>query len=139
MRDAVAVYDFDDARYGGVTVVAGGKRFVLAPGRHTLIFRGADKDFEQLNAAQLFAYRAIRQQAVGQDDDGMSLHAFTSEFHLPQAINTVVPLRELVCSQNQQARKIAKRLLKTTSIMSELTTCGEQYHQILRPAMVAMK
>jgi hypothetical protein len=138
-QNGLAVYDFDDTHSGAVTVSVRGKDFVLAPGRHALISKNAGKGFEFVNAAQLFAYRSITQQAIAGTGDGPAMHAFTADFSLPQAITTVMPLQRLVTSTHPQARKIAQRLLKTTTIMEEMTAGGEQYHQVFRPSMVASR
>ncbi len=137
MKNGLAVYDMHDSYPGSVKIVAGGKQISLAPGRHALISNETDKGFEQVNAAQLFAYRGINRQTAGVNGNGAGMQVFTAEFNLLQAIGTVMPLKQLVTSSNPEARKIAQRLLKTAGIMAELTAGGEQYQQVLKPKMVA--
>jgi hypothetical protein len=151
LKDSVAVYDLNDTHRAAVSVSvhssapsdrADAKRFVLAPGRHVLLTRAASNregGFEHVNAAQLFAYRGIRKQAVGINEDGVALHAYSADFNLMQAIKTVVPLQKLVASNNHAARKLSERLLKTTCILSQLDGSTEAYRQVLKPSLVASR
>jgi hypothetical protein len=136
-HDGIAVYDFNDCHYGAVKISVGSNQYILAPGRHVLISENTKRDFEEVNAAQLFAYRGIRQHAMADGHGRAHLSVFTAEFNLAQAIKTVIPLRNLVNSKNPKARSIAKRLVKTTGIMAELTAGGEEYQQVLRPSRLA--
>jgi hypothetical protein len=135
----LGVYDFDDTHHAAVKVVTDGKQFTLAPGRHILISQNDHTKFAAANTAQLFAYRGIIQHPVGTTAEGLTQTVFTAEFDLPRAINTVVPLHQLITSTAPQARKIALRVLKTASILAELNTGAEEFHQVLSPCTLAMK
>jgi hypothetical protein len=139
MKEGIAVYDLDDGHRAAVVVETGDRKEALSPGRHIFIGRDTGRGFEQVNAAQLFAYRNIRQQAGWKDCDGHALNAFTAEFDLLRALNVVTPLKGLITVQNPQAKKIVRRMLKTTAIISQIVSSGEAYRQVLRPGLVAMK
>jgi hypothetical protein len=137
MSHGLAVYDLHDSHEGSVKVIVGGKEINLAPGRHALISNETEKGFENVNAAQLFAYRAVSKQKITESVKGTCMQVFTAEFNLPMAIGAVMPLQQLVSSSNPEAKKITQRLLKTAGIMAEITAGGEEYHQVLRPKLVA--
>ena len=132
--DGIGVYDLHDGQKGAVTVSMGGKDLALRPGLGAVITRQSTSHantLEQVNPAQLFGYRNIRQHEMGAAHRG-----YTCEFSLPQAIRTVQPLKQLINSKHPQAQKLASRLLKTTSILMQLGGDSE-YQQVLRPDTLA--
>jgi hypothetical protein len=128
----LAVYDLDDAHKSAVSVSAQGQEFKLFPGMNVVVTSNAVKSFEQINPAQIFAYRNIRSHEIG-----AGMKAFSTEFFVPTALQTVLPLKQLLSSKQPNARRMVEHVLKTTAATMQLKSKGGQYQQIMRPVATA--
>jgi hypothetical protein len=131
-RHGVAIFNLDDAHSRAVVVKAGDSDLVLSPGMHAVVTVDSVKNFADVNPAQLIGHHTIREQSLGK-----GLKAFTSAFSVPQAISAVVPLNQLLKSQEPRAHKVAQHLLKTTTMLMQMN--NREYEQVLRPAVTAYK
>jgi hypothetical protein len=122
LEHGIAIYDLDDVRAGSVNISIGDKTISLSPGRHVLL---ADQYTEDLS--DLCPARAIGHRNITVRDTGNGLRAFHSEFSIIQALNAVMPLRQMIGSDQQKCRKIANHILKTASIFSQLTAGGLEF------------
>ncbi|MBS1998531.1 MAG: hypothetical protein JSS86_19535 [Cyanobacteria bacterium SZAS LIN-2] len=129
--EALAIYDFDDNHFGSVKVETGNSSFSLAPGQHVLITRNTRDTFENINPAQLIPLRNLKRSIITQSNqDGTAV--YQANFHIPHALNTVQPIKEILLSRDANYRKLSDRLLKTASILSNMYSEGEQFHQYIR-------
>jgi hypothetical protein len=129
-QGGLAVFDLHDLRSRSVTVQSGDHELVLSPGMHAVITHDSIKNFEQINPAQLFGYRGLRERNMGQ-----GMKAFISEFSLSQAIAAVTPLKQIMNSKHPIALKHANHLLKTAAILNQMQTGA--YEQIKRTELTA--
>ena len=125
----LTVFNLDDTRKDSIQILAAGKTITLAPGQHLTLAPDAVQAFDYINPAQLIGHRNMNCQNIG-----YGLKAFSSEFSITHAIAAVQPLKHLIISKDPQAKKIAGHLLKTTSILMQLSGSGPRYTQMLRPA-----
>jgi hypothetical protein len=131
--NGLAVYDLDDSHKNAISVSAEGKKFMLYPGMNLLVTRNSVRGFDEINPAQMFAYRNVSEHALGG-----GLKAFSTEFFVPMAIQTIAPLKQMMSSNHPHARKMADHLLKTTAATIQMKTgSSQQYRQITRPATTA--
>jgi mucin-19 len=129
-RDGLAVFDVDDVHGKAVVVKAGDQELTLNPGMHATITRESVDSFEQVNPAQLIGYRHLHAQPIGQ-----GLKAFVSEFSVMQATNAVTPLKQIINSNRDSARRTANHMLKTAAILQQLN--GGNFEQVMRPSLAA--
>jgi hypothetical protein len=127
----LAVFNLDDICSGSVQVSSGNENITLSPGR-CLILLNSSTEFEQINPAQLVAYRCMNERLVS---NGMK--AVEAQFSLPTALNAIQPLRPLLVSKHPNAVRLANHLLKTTAIMMQLQASGPAFRQVLRPEVTA--
>jgi hypothetical protein len=130
--NGTAVYDLDDRHRSSVTVIVGDDEIDLAPGASAMVTSSRVKSFEEVNPAQLFSYRNIRRSSAG-----AAHHVFTSEFNVPLAIQTVVPLKQILSSNHPNAKRLAAHLLKTTAANLQVRRSGAQFQQLARPSVTA--
>lgn len=131
--NGVAVYDLDDTHRGAVRVTAQNHEFNLFPGTSVTLSSNSVNSFEEVNPAQLFAYRNVSTHQVAED-----LKAFSSEFYVPMALRVVQPLKQLVSSKHPNAKRVSNHLLKTTVAGLQMRAKGEQFKQIPRKANYLM-
>jgi mucin-19 len=127
----LAVYNLHDRCKDSVQVTTGNEKIVLSPGR-CLMLLNSSKAFEQINPAQLVAYRCINERLTSN-----ALRAVEAQFSLLTAINAIQPLGPLLASKDPSAVRLANQLLKTTSIMMQLQASGPAFRQVLRPQVTA--
>jgi hypothetical protein len=130
--NGVAVFNFDDQQRGAVTISAPDKDIELFPGMSAMVTSKAAGSFEEVNPAQLFAYRNIVGTSAG------SLHkVFVGEFSVPAAIQSVIPLKQLLSSHNVNAKRLSAHLLKTTAANLQVHSNGGGYQQMPHPSLTA--
>ena len=128
----VAVYDLDDTHTQAVTVSTAQEEFVLSPGVSVMISSSAVKTFDQINPAQLLAYRNIVAKEIGG-----GLKVFSTEFSVPGAVQVVLPLKQLLKSGHPNARRISAHLFKTTAARLQIQSKGTSFQQVTRPTATA--
>ena len=130
--NGLAVYDLDDSHHNAVSVLTPGQEFKLFPGMNLVVTSNEVKSFEQINPAQLFAYRNITAHELA---GGMK--AFSTEFFVPSAIQAVLPLKQLLSSNQANAKRLIDHLLKTTAATMQVKSNGAQFQQKPRPVATA--
>jgi hypothetical protein len=103
----------------------------LSPGRHALVTSHLVESFEMVNPAESFAYRKVTSRLM--DDN---LRAYTAEFSMTKTIAEIKQLRDLVSSDHPEAERIAKHMLKTAAILSQIGGTGA-YQQYQHPHVTA--
>ncbi|MBS1989907.1 MAG: hypothetical protein JSS83_05270, partial [Cyanobacteria bacterium SZAS LIN-3] len=132
VRDGLAVFNIDDRKSDAVTITSAGKKLSVQPGTSAFIASEAVRSYEHVNPAQLISHRRMYEQRLG---NGMK--AFRSEIALPTVFSALKPLRAMVQSQDKETRDMAEHLLKTTSILMQLQSGGEDFKRILKPQLTA--
>ena len=127
----MAVYDLDDQHGASVTISANEQKIQLSPGMSAMITSRFAKTFEEVDPAQLFAYRNMSSVEFGNHK------AFTGEFSVPATLQSVIPLKQLLSSNNANARRLAAHLLKTTAANLQLRNKGGSYQQMPHPTATA--
>lgn len=127
LKNGVSVYDLHDKHGEAVRITCGEQVIKLFPGMHAQVGPKSAGAFGDTNPAQTFAYRNLQELPV---KDG--LRAFRSQFSIPVAMQTVLPLKQLTSSKNIQARKLALRMIKTAAIINDLNVSGEPFHRCTR-------
>jgi hypothetical protein len=129
MTDGLAVYNLDDRKTGDVTITVGEHVASLSPGRHVLVTKNLAGAYENVNPAQLFAYRNVQKSELH------DMHIYAADFHLIQALKVLQPIKDLLHSSGHSAevQRITNHLLKTAAVMSQCTGNGVRYKQYLRP------
>jgi hypothetical protein len=128
----IAVYDLDDTHQKAVTVSTANKQFQLYPGMNIVISNSEEKTFEQINPAQRMAYRNIVETQIGRGQK-----VFSTEFSVPGALQFVHPLKQLLNSNNQNAKRITEHLIKTTAARMQVQNKGTGFQQMIRPTATA--
>jgi hypothetical protein len=130
--EGMAVYDLHDDHMGSIEVKSSGGIIPLYPGMNLTITSTRVSTFEQINPAQLFAYRHVS----ARDLDG-NHRAFSSEFYVPTAMRAVVPIKQMLDSKNPKAKRIVQQLLKTAAATMQLKQDTERFQLIPRPMRAA--
>jgi hypothetical protein len=130
----LAVYNFDDGHKDSVLIEAGSKQLSLRPGTSAVVVTEGVKAFSEINPAQLVCYRHITEQLLGR-----GLKAYRAEFSMQSALEALKPLKAMICSTDKAAVRVSARFLKTTAILMQLQSGGENFRQILRAQMVASR
>jgi filamentous hemagglutinin len=131
-HQGLAVYNLHDTSKSSVFVEVAGSKISIAPGQALIVHSGPHDYFEMVNPAQLVCYGKISQFNLAP-----GLRAFHAEFSPATAINAVPALRQIVSCNHPQAKRISSDLLKTTSILMEITGGMNHYRQMRRPEMTA--
>jgi hypothetical protein len=130
--DGLAVYNLDDTHRGSVKVSVSGKDLSVNPGAALIVCGEQIREFEQINPAQLVAYRDVSGANLGS-----GLKAFNAEFSVASAINAVPALQHLLRSKNRDAMKLTAHFLKTTAAANQMKAGRAAYHQVVRPQATA--
>ena len=133
-KRGIAVYNFDDRHQDSVVVSTAGKQVSIRPGTSAVIVADSVQAFEHINPAQLVAYRRTTEQQLDQ-----GLKAYRSEFSMQTAIAALKPLRAMIVSNQKETRTVVDHFLKTTVIMMQLQSGGENFRQVLRPEITASR
>jgi hypothetical protein len=131
LHDGVAVYDLHDRQKGAVEISTHGKTLSLYPGRFALLSAAPGKSFGELNPTLAIGYRNIERLRLTPH-----LEAYTADYCLSHAMQTVEPLNKILLSQNPRCKSFANRLLKTAAILSQLTGDGN-FQQVMPPMKTA--
>ncbi|MBX3152678.1 hypothetical protein KF728_21150 [Candidatus Obscuribacterales bacterium] len=131
---SLSVYDLHDQCKNAVTVRSGTTQMSLTPGRHATISSQSQAEFVDVNQIELVQHRGLNQNKL---NNGYA--AFTSEFSIPSACYAVKPLAKLMNSKQPDARKLAKQLVKTTSVILTLNPDRGDYVQFFKPRVAAMR
>jgi hypothetical protein len=129
-QHGLAVFNIDDQKARAVTIDTGTKQMGIAPGTQMLITHDSVRNFADINPAQLFGYRNVRDRQLGG-----GLKAFESEFSVQQAISIVQPLKQMLNSEHPHAKKVTNHMLKTAAILNQMA--GSNYEQVMRPGITA--
>ena len=129
-KDGVAIYDLDDQHKGAVTMRVFNHEIPLGPGRHILVTHDNVKHFENVNPVQMLGYNN-----VNDFNAGGGLKVFAAGFSVPSAMQTVLPLAQLLGSNHPHAQKLGKHLMKTAALLSQMYPT--QYQQMARPSITA--
>ncbi len=121
-----------DTHQEAVTVSTGGKQISVLPGRCIVITHAVRGSFDEINPAQLVAYRNLSEREVNEQ-----LKVYAAEFSPLTAVNAVKPLKALLASKNHNAVQLSNKFLKTASIMLQLQSGGSAFRQVLRPEIAA--
>lgn len=122
--DSLCVYDLADARTGDVMVVSNKQKISAIPGLQLLLTHQVHPAFGMINPGKQIGYRAVRQQNLG---SGITL--FTSEFSIFSALSKVKPLSQLSRSNDPNAKKLGRLLLRNAAIAGALNGNKPPYCQ----------
>lgn len=131
--DGIAVYNLHDQNSNSVSITAGGKRIKVLPGESALIAKDSIGSLAEINPADAISHRYVSSQSL---ENG--LKAFSSQYSIPSAMSAILPLRELMQSNQPHARRTAKQLLKTTAVLMHLQSGGSQFCRHPKPQVTCM-
>ncbi|MBX3153897.1 hypothetical protein KF728_27330 [Candidatus Obscuribacterales bacterium] len=128
----LGVYDLHDERKGSVRVTAGARATTLSPGRCTVLTTRSNHGFERVNPMESVGYKSVA--AV---NHGNGIKAFNAEFATMHAIGSVKPLKEIMSSRHDNARRMSNKLMKTSAVLMHLGGIGE-FEVYAEPSVAAM-
>ncbi|MBX3149797.1 S-layer family protein [Candidatus Obscuribacterales bacterium] len=131
-KNALSVYDLHDQSKNAVVINTAGKRISLSPGRHVLISDNAQHGFAHANLIELVQYRNIKEAKHN------NASVFTTEFAIPSVCYAVKPLKTLMASNHREANAIAKRIIKTTAVLSTIAPDKGDFVQFFKAQRTAM-
>ena len=129
----LGVYDLHDERKGSVRVTAGARATTLSPGRCTVLTTRSGHGFERVNPMESVGYKSVA--AV---NHGNGIKAFNAEFATMHAIGSVKPLKEIMSSKHDNARRISNKLMKTSAVLMHIGGNGD-FRVYSEPSVTAMK
>jgi hypothetical protein len=129
-KEGVAIYDLDDQHKGAVSARVYNCEIPLGPGRHLLMTRDDVKHFQDVNPVQQIGYTNVTDFNAGG-----GLKVFVGGFSVPSAMQTVLPLGQLMSSNHPNAHKFGKHLMKTAALLTQMYPA--QYQQMARPSITA--
>ena len=130
----LSVYDVNDLHKRSVVVEAGGRSIPLSPGKHAVITHAGIQQFAEINPIEAVMHRGFANHELGNGHK-----AFTSEFSVPSAIQSIKPLAAIVQSEHRVARKVRDGVLKTTAVIMQMTSNGPAYELHTKPRTVALQ
>lgn len=133
LNTGMSVYNLHDNRKNSVTIELSGKEFSLAPGQHLTVASTGSDDFSSVNAIEAIAHRSMKTRTL---DAGNAI--FTSEFSVPNAIDTVRSLKSITSSSNPQIKKISDKMIKTAAVLMYLGGSQGDFQTYTRPQVTAL-
>ncbi|MBA4079254.1 MAG: hypothetical protein C0508_29770, partial [Cyanobacteria bacterium PR.023] len=113
----VAVFDLHQSKESAVHIVADKKLITLDPGRLVVLTKQSARDFERT----VGPYRWIGYRNPREEDINSELKAFGMDFSIPSALTNVIPLKNMLSSNNQLDRVTIEKILKNSALLGELT------------------
>ncbi len=113
----VAVFDLHQSKENAVHIVADKKLITLDPGRLVVLTKQSVRDFERT----VGPYRWIGYRNPREEDINSELKAFGMDFSIPSALTNVIPLKNMLSSNNQLDRVTIEKILKNSALLGELT------------------
>ncbi|MBX3154131.1 S-layer family protein [Candidatus Obscuribacterales bacterium] len=130
-ENQLSVYDINDHHKRSVTIEAGGRSIALSPGRHVSIASVRAAQFSDVNPLEAMMHRSVSSQEIGDKT------AFTSEFSMPAAVQVMKPLKAIFASDNENAKKVAQRVLKTSAVIMQVSGNAAPFEHHVRARRVA--
>ena len=113
----VAVFDLHQDKESAVHIVADKKLITLDPGRLVVLSKQSARDFERT----VGPYRWIGYRNPREEDINSELRAFGMDFSIPSALTNVIPLKNMLASNNRLDRVTIEKVLKNSALLGELT------------------
>ncbi|MBX3138821.1 hypothetical protein KF707_21510, partial [Candidatus Obscuribacterales bacterium] len=108
-----------------------GRSIALSPGRHVSIASVRAAQFSDVNPLEAMMHRSVSSQEIGDKT------AFTSEFSMPAAVQVMKPLKAIFASDNENAKKVAQRVLKTSAVIMQVSGNAAPFEHHVRARRVA--
>jgi hypothetical protein len=128
-ESGLSVYDLHDQSKNAVVINTGEKRISLSPGRHVMVSHKAHRGFAHVNPIELVQYRNIGHAKL---NSGNSV--YTTEFAIPSVCYAVKPLKQLMASKHN----LAKRIIKTTAVLTTISPDRGDFVQFFKSQTTAM-
>lgn len=132
--NGIAIYNVCDQSKNSVALNVAGQKMTVSPGRHLLVTEDRSSDFASVNHVESVMHRNVETTSLNS-----TLKAHSSEFSVPSAMSGVLPLRALVESKHPDARKIAKKVVKTTAVLLHLGVNSGEFQHFVKPRMTALR
>lgn len=129
-----SVYDLHDSKRAGVKVDFGSQSVSLAPGRHATVCARRAGSYSAVNPMESIMHRDVNEVATAN-----GVGAFTSEFSVHSAVQSVSSLRSIFASSHPECAKLSSRMMKTSAILMHLSGSQEPFQQYLAPRVAAYR
>lgn len=113
----VSVFDMRDGHKAAVRVRVGGKTITMRPGQQVVLSRFLSSDFDQVNPSRSIAYR--NQKTIIANEN--NVRAYSADFSVPSIMMNVTPLRQMLASDRPAERRAARKLLKNSVVVAQMT------------------
>ena len=133
-RHGTSVYDLHDTKRGGVKVDFGSQSVSLAPGRHATVCARRAGSYSAINPVEAIMHRDMNEVATAN-----GVGAFTSEFSIHSAVQSVGSLKTIFASSHPECAKLSGRMMKTSAVLMHLSGSQEPFQQYLAPRMAAFR
>jgi hypothetical protein len=135
--DGLSVYDLHDIHRDSVVIEPNGAAIIsLNPGCCVSYSRNARERFEQINPAEMVAYRNVAYRQMPGAQAGQSSSLFRCEFEIMSMVRSLLPLKNMLVSSDGATRKTACRVIKTAAILAQ-TNSTTPYQIMTAPEMAA--
>jgi len=129
-----SVYDLHDGKREAVKVSFGGKQVSLSPGRHATVCSRSANSYTTVNPVESILHRDVDQVATAS-----GAAAFTSEFAIHSAVQSVGALDAIVKSSHPECAKLSGKLLKTAAVLMHISGSREPFQHYLNPRLTASR
>ncbi len=133
-NNGLAVYNLHDNHKNSVVININGRAISLPPGRHAHISTQQRGVYADVNPIELIQHRALQQSQM---ENG--LRVYTSEFAIPSACYAVKSLNQLMKSNDAASKRLAKQIMKTSSVIMTLCPDRGDYVQHFNPRVTASR
>lgn len=133
-NNGLAVYNLHDNHKNSVVININGRAISLPPGRHAHISTQKRGVYADVNPIELIQHRALQQSQM---ENG--LRVYTSEFAIPSACYAVKSLNQLMKSNDAASKRLAKQIMKTSSVIMTLCPDRGDYVQHFNPRVTASR
>jgi hypothetical protein len=119
----VMVYNLHDDKKDSVKITSAKKEMVLEPGRMLVLTRQNVKDYDLLASnCHCIAYRNVQRTEL---DD--SIKAFYGDFSIPSAFTIVVPLKQMLSSNDPKDKAAVNKIIKTAAMLTSFAPGGSPF------------
>ncbi len=119
----VMIYNLHDQGRGRVSVTSANKKLTIEPGRMLVLSRQNARDFESIvGGCHCIAYRNMQEI----DLDG-SIKAFLGEFSIPSAFTMVMPLKQMMASNDAKDKATVRKILQTTVMLNNFMPASSPF------------
>ncbi len=131
--NGLAIYNLHDESKKSVRFTSANHTIALAPSQHITLSTHQHREFGHANHIPSISHKSLTTHCLS---NGYKL--YQSQFSITSAFDGVRPVSELLKSENSEAVKLSRRLLKTCVVVETLARSQEPYRYFYKPVLAVV-